>query len=137
MNWGPIWATAGAVIAALLAGIGSAIGVGITGQPQGPSHEVIVARSWVRPGTASAAGAGVAGATAATAAGAFCSTTASCLGVSLQPAATRAIPNKSPNIFFILYLFVFRNYPYVSTQDLLNNAQFHLQGNHVENHGFI
>ena len=32
MNWGPIWATAGAVIAALLAGIGSAIGVGITGQ---------------------------------------------------------------------------------------------------------
>jgi hypothetical protein len=33
------------------------VGVGITGQPQGPSHEVIVARSWVRPGTASAAGA--------------------------------------------------------------------------------
>ncbi len=32
MNWGAIWATAGAVIAALLAGIGSAIGVGITGQ---------------------------------------------------------------------------------------------------------
>lgn len=32
MNWGAIWATAGAVIAALMAGIGSAIGVGITGQ---------------------------------------------------------------------------------------------------------
>ena len=32
MNWGAIWATAGAVCAALFAGIGSAIGVGITGQ---------------------------------------------------------------------------------------------------------
>ena len=32
MNWGALWATAGAVLAALLAGIGSAIGVGITGQ---------------------------------------------------------------------------------------------------------
>ena len=32
MNWGAIWATVGAVCAALFAGIGSAIGVGITGQ---------------------------------------------------------------------------------------------------------
>ena len=32
MNWGAIWATAGAVCASLFAGIGSAIGVGITGQ---------------------------------------------------------------------------------------------------------
>ena len=32
MKWGAIWATVGAVCAALFAGIGSAIGVGITGQ---------------------------------------------------------------------------------------------------------
>ena len=32
MNWGAIWATVGAVCAALFAGIGSAIGVEITGQ---------------------------------------------------------------------------------------------------------
>ena len=32
MNWGAVWATAGAVFAALFAGIGSAIGVGLAGQ---------------------------------------------------------------------------------------------------------
>lgn len=31
-NWGPIWAVAGAFLAAALGGIGSAIGVGMTGQ---------------------------------------------------------------------------------------------------------
>lgn len=32
VNWGPVWAVAGAFLAAALGGIGSAIGVGMTGQ---------------------------------------------------------------------------------------------------------